>query len=405
MNKIWKNDVNIRNFFLCILIVVFNFVFFFIVIDCDGSPGTTVSLSAVSSEEADVNQFSILSTLPNNNEEGVSPFIQNVQITFSHPIKIDTGSVVFQRDSDPVVEISVVDLVNSNYIVVSNNTIAISMTNLPDIVTNYLNNIAVGTDDPIYVAQAGSIYKITLKGIVVNGSATDNTTIENYILSFRITNSNDENSNVIESKGTISALLIGNSLMNGVEAKLDSLLTIGGYDHETTAYNPGGYSLYQHSHNSPTTAHIADAYDLVLLQEQSAGIHWWHSEPYPVIASLQTKIQTAGSKMVFYQTWGYSGMSPDAHIAGYDNAGAFFNAPVIAIGRAWKDFYDNYPHAGFSLYSDDRHASTHGQHLIAYVLYAYLTEENPINLSQLSLSSNDALILQTISWDTYQAYP
>ena len=205
---------------------------------------------------------------------------------------------------------------------------------------------------------------------------------------------------------TISVLFIGNSLTNGVPGKVTSLLECGGYTAQTGPSTPGGYKLYQHDEYGATLNLIAQGFDKVVLQEQSAGIHNWHSEPYPVIASLQTKIEAAGSEMVFYQTWGYDGYSRDYHIAGYDAVGTYFSAMVVAVGRAWKTYEETHAvDPPFSLFSDDRHASVFGQSLIAYVFYAYLTDASPVDRSSLTLSDADALILQTIAWQIYQSYP
>ena len=205
---------------------------------------------------------------------------------------------------------------------------------------------------------------------------------------------------------TISVLLVGNSLMGGVKSKIETLLTCGGYTPDIGISNPGGYWLYQHNENATTLDLIAQGYDLVLLQEQSGGIGS-HIEPYDTIASLKTKIEAAGSVMGFYQTWAFSSRDPvvtDDILTRYEIIGNYFSAPVIHIGRAWDNFYISYSESPpFSLFSDSVHANSYGQSLIAYVLYAYLTGETPVYLSSLSLTDDEALILQTFAWDIYQA--
>lgn len=206
---------------------------------------------------------------------------------------------------------------------------------------------------------------------------------------------------------TISVLLVGNSLMGGVKSKIETLLTCGGYTPDFGISNPGGYWLYQHDVNATTLNLIAQGYDLVLLQEQSGGITS-HTAPYATIASLKTKIEAAGSQMGFYQTWAFSSRDPTVTfniLTRYETIGTYFSAPVMHIGRAWDDLYTSYSETPpFNLWSDSVHASTHGQSLIAYTLYAYLTGETPVNLSSLSLSDADANILQTFAWQTYNAY-
>ena len=74
------------------------------------------------------------------------------------------------------------------------------------------------------------------------------------------------------------------------------------------------------------------------------------------------------------------------------------------IGRAWDYFYtSNNETPPFSLFTDTVHATDQGQTLIAYVLYAYLTDDSPVNLSSLTLPDHEAFELQTIAWETYQS--
>lgn len=192
--------------------------------------------------------------------------------------------------------------------------------------------------------------------------------------------------------------------MGGVKSKLESLLTCGGYTPDIGISNPGGYWLYQHNVNSSTLNLIDQGYDLVLLQEQSGGIGS-HAPPYATISSLNTKIEAAGSEMGFYQTWAFSTREPsttETILSRYEIIGAYFNAPVIHIGRAWDYFYtSNDEEPPFSLFSDSVHANIYGQSLISYVLYAYLTGDTPVDLSSLSLNSDEAYSLQIIAWDIY----
>ena len=205
---------------------------------------------------------------------------------------------------------------------------------------------------------------------------------------------------------TISLLLVGNSLMNDVQAKLKDLFDCGGYDSEMATSNPGGSFLIQHDENLTTTNLIAEGYDLTLLQEQSNSINT-NIAPYPVINSLKSKIEAAGSEMGFYQTWGYQERDPvqtEAILSGYDRVAGDFDAPIIHIGRAWDYFYtSHHENPPFSLYLDYAHPTDEGKALIAYVLYSYLTGESPQGLYSFLLSENDARLLQTVAWDSYLA--
>lgn len=206
---------------------------------------------------------------------------------------------------------------------------------------------------------------------------------------------------------TISVLLVGNSLMNGIQSKIEELLICGGYTANIGISNPGGYRLYQHDAYAPTLTEIEKGYDFVLLQEQSGSITG-HPFPYDVINSLKTKIEAAGSQMGLYQTWAFSSRDPvvtEDIISRYEIIGAYFNLPVFHIGRAWDYFYTSYSeNPPFSLFSDSVHANTYGQGLITFMLYARLTGESPVYLSSLSLTDEEAYELQVIAWDTYNAY-
>ncbi len=205
---------------------------------------------------------------------------------------------------------------------------------------------------------------------------------------------------------TVSVLLVGNSLMNGVQPNLERLLACGGYTSDMATSNPGGYFLYQHNENPRTENLIAQGFDLTLIQEQSRSIAT-HTPPYDIINALKGKIEASGSEMGFYQTWGYQNREvalTDEILFGYENLAAEFNAPIAHIGRAWDYFYtSNNESPPFSLYRDYAHSTPQGKALIAFVLYAYLTGESPVNLSSLSLADEEALELQEIAWLTYQS--
>ena len=206
---------------------------------------------------------------------------------------------------------------------------------------------------------------------------------------------------------TISVLLVGNSLMNAIQPRVEELLTCGGYTPEMATSNPGGYTLERHTTNQQTANLIAQGYDLTLLQEHSGGIVN-HARPYETINTLKNKIESAGSKMGFYQTWEYQERDPvvtESILAGYESVAGYFGAPNIAIGRAWDFFYtSNNESPPFELFADYAHTTEYGQAMIAYVLYAYLTGDSPVYLSSLSLKDDEAFMLQTIAWDTYQAH-
>ncbi len=207
-------------------------------------------------------------------------------------------------------------------------------------------------------------------------------------------------------KPTVSLLLIGNSLMNDVQSMLEQLLTCGGYSSNIATSNPGGYRLEQHLTNEKTNNLIAEGYQLTLIQAHSNGIKN-HRKPYRVLNELKNKIEAAGSTMGFYQTWAFQNRDiriTENILSRYEFIANELGAPIIHIGRAWDYFYiSNKESPPFELFKDYAHATVHGKSLIAYTLYAYITNESPINLSSLSLSEQEANQLQTIAWATYKA--
>lgn len=205
---------------------------------------------------------------------------------------------------------------------------------------------------------------------------------------------------------TISLLLIGNSLMNDVQTLLEELLACGGYSSKIATSNPGGYRLEQHVINERTNKLIAEGYDLTLIQAHSNGIKT-HRKPYRVLNDLKSKIESAGSTMGFYQTWAFQNRDiviTENILSRYEFIAEEFGAPIVHIGRAWDYYYKSYKESPPSqLFKDYAHATDPGKSLIAFTLYAYLTDEPPINLSSLSLPEQEAIDLQTIAWATYKA--
>jgi len=287
-----------------------------------------------------------------------------------------------------------------------------------DVLANDLGNI-----DPTSVAASGPPSKGSIQinnrtGVVTYIPDAESTGTDTY--GYTVRNTDNEISNVAtvtialnastpcaaptSKNQTVSVLLIGNSLMNDVQSKLNDLLECGGYSTELATANPGGSSLQQHDTTAATTNLIARGYDLTLLQEQSNSINI-NIAPYAVINSLKNKIEAAGSVMGFFQTWGYQQRDPiqtENILSGYDRVADDFNAPIFHIGRAWDYFYTSHnENPPFSLYLDYAHATDEGKALIAYVLYAYLTDQSPIGLTSFLLSDEKAQLLQNTAWTSY----
>ena len=206
---------------------------------------------------------------------------------------------------------------------------------------------------------------------------------------------------------TISLLMIGDSLMNDIESKLEQLLDCGGYTSDIDTYNPDGHTLDDHDADDQTTITITEGYDLTLLQEMSSDF-LNRVPPYETISALDSKITSALSGMGFYQTWGLESRSieeTESILSAYETVANFFDAPIIHIGRAWDYFYTLHSEEPpFSLYLDEANPSEEGKALVAYVVYAYVTGESPLLAPTLGLDAEDALLLQNVAWDSYQLY-
>jgi len=207
----------------------------------------------------------------------------------------------------------------------------------------------------------------------------------------------------------ISVLFIGNSLTSSnnlplvvsqiAESDPDVII-------EATSSTPGGHTLQQHSVNNTTLEMIQNEHDIVVLQEQSAGIAFHNSQPH--VSTLNDYVQGAGGEAVLYMTWGYTNSNFfETSIAdGYYAAGSNLDLQVVAAGEGWQKFDNRYQGSTppFSLYSDDRHPSIHGTYLTAYIFYAYLTGRTPVGTYAGPLSTEDATILQEIAWETYSEF-
>lgn len=267
--------------------------------------------------------------------------------------------------------------------------------------------IPASLDAPTRIDTSDGVSDQDGSSVQLNGAPQPNASIQNDNTSAPLTVDNQNNCVPAGSLNKrVSVLLIGNSLMNDVQSKVEELLTCAGYTPEMASSNPGGYTLERHTTNQQTTELIEKGFAITLLQEHSGGIVK-HDSPYKTLNTLKQRIDEAGSTLGFYQTWEYQERNPvvtESILSGYEDIANEFGAPVIAIGRAWDYFYTSYNESPpFELFHDYAHATDHGKNLIAFVLYAYLTGQSPVYLSSLSISDDDAFILQTIAWDTYQA--
>jgi hypothetical protein len=123
-------------------------------------------------------------------------------------------------------------------------------------------------------------------------------------------------------------------------------------------------------------------------------------------AQYAQTLTKAGIQPVLFMSWAYkdkpemiTGLSEQ-----YTLAGNASNALVIPAGLAFAQAIASKP--GLELYqTDKRHPSLAGTYLAACTAYAALLGKSPVGLSYTAgLDADTASFLQTVAWNTVQAY-
>lgn len=117
-------------------------------------------------------------------------------------------------------------------------------------------------------------------------------------------------------------------------------------------------------------------------------------------------VRKHGAKPVFFMSWAYAdkpGMTTELAEA-YTQAGNDNDALVIPAGLAFANSVKQRPE--LNLYATDkRHPSLAGTYLAACTVYASLFKKSPVDLGYTAgLDAGTAKFLQTVAWDTVQAY-
>ncbi|HHT30497.1 MAG TPA: hypothetical protein GXZ94_09265 [Petrimonas mucosa] len=206
-------------------------------------------------------------------------------------------------------------------------------------------------------------------------------------------------------------LLVGNShtyCNGGVDAHLQALVNAAHPEWRVVveAQTAGGYTLENHYNDPNTLTAIATGeWDLVILQEQSSRPQTDSDLFYQYAARLNTAINQAGALTGFYMTWAWRN-NPEMHEPirdAYYYIGAYLDALVLPAGVAFHNAHQDT--LSFSLYADDNyHPSIYGTYLVACTMLAGIWNINPIGNSYHppEISPAQALLLQTIAWDTVQ---
>ena len=117
-------------------------------------------------------------------------------------------------------------------------------------------------------------------------------------------------------------------------------------------------------------------------------------------------VRKHGAEPVLFMSWAYTEKPDmiDGLADAYTQAGNENNALVIPAGLAFAAALKQRP--DFKLIvADGRHPTLAGTYLSACVSYAALFKRSPVGLSYTAgLEQADATFLQTVAWDTVQAY-
>lgn len=221
-------------------------------------------------------------------------------------------------------------------------------------------------------------------------------------------------------KPTVRVLFIGNSYTwsNGLPAVLVKLgdATQSPVRFEVAQHTPGGARWEQHAVNPTVHQLIAQSWDTVVLQDQSAQA--WQRTNWPNVKAsliaLDDRIKKAGAKTLLFMTWARRApiVPGDGVFEGnaslnnyYERHADVIKADVAPVGRAWAHaLRDN---GGLTLHTGDgSHPNAHGTYLAACVFYTSLTQRTPVGLGDGGLknvSAKDRAVLQAVAWSTHVA--
>lgn len=117
-------------------------------------------------------------------------------------------------------------------------------------------------------------------------------------------------------------------------------------------------------------------------------------------------VRQHGARPVFFMSWAYAD-KPEmtAELAeAYTKAGNDNDALVIPAGLAFANSVKQRPELNLYV-ADKRHPSLAGTYLAAATVYAAIFKKSPVDLSYTAgLEAGTAKFLQTVAWDTVQAY-
>ena len=206
-------------------------------------------------------------------------------------------------------------------------------------------------------------------------------------------------------------LFIGNSYtyFNEMPTELFSVIAKeAGYSVEVESVVKGGWTLEKHSDPESETGSVVssllsgDAYDYVILQEQSLRPALNSASFYSAVRTLVSRIRDTGARPLLYSTWGRKAGSPKLTEHGltnesmtyslaraYRDIGRELDTVVAYVGLAFYDVGDK-----VELYNGDMsHPSREGSYLAALTLFLSVFGDTE-HLSDCGISPNTTTILK-----------
>ena len=189
-------------------------------------------------------------------------------------------------------------------------------------------------------------------------------------------------------------LFIGNSYTHALRSVMPALLKAQGHKTTVEFVTPGGAQLVKHL-NTPKTVNLIKngKWDVVIFQEQSqtpACPGRLRKLFMKGASGLHELTQENGSKMVFFNTWGYlngdkRNFADDTYWKmqkrlneGYNAAANKFDAQLAPVGNAYNELKKANSRLWAQLYqADGSHPSRTGAYLAAIVIYSRLYGVDP----------------------------
>lgn len=222
--------------------------------------------------------------------------------------------------------------------------------------------------------------------------------------------------NRAHAQDSITVLFIGNSMtyVHDLPGLLSNLASANGKTIITAQNTPGGYFLSDHVSNPASLSLMAQGFDYIVVQEQSAG-NIQPALPSPgitrPIAVIDSIAKVHCSKLLLYPTPGYpetySGSVytyPEMQsniIHNYSLAAHSVRAACLPTAHAFRAIVTNNPGiTGMWFSPNDYHPGIKGQYLHACVLYSVLYNQPALGSpAPPGISVEDAIMLQQTAWN------